>query len=120
MLTFAAFYLARLLLSLSLPDLPLSVPGWYLPLTGAIWAGVALALGIGLWRGSARAYRLMAWAVPVYLAWYWIDRLLLVRSDFSRRSLPAALVMTVAAVALLIVILTRPSLRAFFEERTHE
>ena len=90
-LTCAAFYLARLVLSLALPDLPLSVPEWYLPLTGAVWGGAALALGFGLLRGSRRAYRFLFWAVPIYLGWYWADRLLLVRSDFAQRSLPAAL-----------------------------
>jgi hypothetical protein len=118
-LTFAAFYLTRLVLSFSLPDLPLSVPGWYLPLTGAIWGGAALVLGIGLLRGSRPAYRTLLWAVPIYLAWYWADRLLFVRSDFAQRSLPAALVMSAVGVAVVILALTRRSTRVYFEERTH-
>jgi len=118
-LTCAAFYLARLVLSLALPDLPLSVPEWYLPLTGAVWGGAALVLGFGLLRGSQRAFRFLFWAVPVYLGWYWADRLLLVRSDFAQRSLPAALVMSAIAVALVTLALTRPSVRLYFGERTH-
>ena len=118
-LTCAAFYLARLVLSLALPDLPLSVPEWYLPLTGAVWGGAALVLGFGLLRGSRRAYRFLFWAVPVYLGWYWADRLLLVRSDFAQRSLPAALVMSAIAVALVYLAVTRPSARMYFGERTH-
>ena len=118
-LTCAAFYLARLVLSLALPDLPLSVPEWYLPLTGAVWGGAALVLGSGLLRGSRRAYRFLFWAVPVYLGWYWADRLLLVRSDFAQRSLPAALVMSAIAVALVYLALTRRSVRMYFGERTH-
>ena len=119
MLTCAAFYLARLVLSLALPRLPLSVPEWYLPLTGAVWGGAALVLGFGLLRGSRRAYRFLFWAVPLYLGWYWADRLLLVRSDFAQRSLPAALVMSAIAVALVALALTRPSVRMYFGERTH-
>ena len=118
-LTCAAFYLARLVLSLALPDLPLSVPEWYLPLTGAVWGGAALALGFGLLRGSRRACRFLFWAVPVYLGWYWADRLILVRSDFAQRSLPAALVMSATAVALVYLAVTRPSARMYFGERTH-
>jgi len=118
-LTCAAFYLARLVLSLALPDLPLSVPEWYLPLTGAVWGGAALVLGFGLLRGSRRAYRFLFWAVPIYLGWYWADRLLLVRSDFAQRSLPAALVMSAIAVALVYLAVTRPSARMYFGERTH-
>jgi hypothetical protein len=118
-LTFAAFYLARFVLGLTLPALPLTVPGWYLPLTGLIWGGVALLLGVGLWRGSHRAYRAMFWGIPVYLAWYWIDRLFLARSDFAQRSLPAALVMSVAAVTVIYLALTRRSARTYFEENRH-
>ena len=118
-LTCAAFYLARLVLSLALPDLPLSVPEWYLPLTGTVWGGAALVLGFGLLRGSRRAYRFLFWAVPLYLGWYWADRLLLVRSDFAQRSLPAALVMSAIAVALVYLAVTRPSARMYFGERTH-
>ena len=118
-LTFAAFYLTRLVLSLRLPDLPLSVPSWYLPLTGAVWGGGSLVLGIGLLRGSRRAYRTLFWAVPVYLAWYWADRLLFVRSDFAQRSLPAALVISAIFVVVVVVAMSRPSTRVYFEERTH-
>ena len=116
MLTFAAFYLARLVLGLALPDLPMSVPAWYLPLTGAIWGGLALVLGVGLWRGSRRAYRALFWLAPIFVAWYWMDRLLFVRSDFAQRSLPAALVMTILAAGLLYVALTHRSARTYFEE----
>ena len=106
-------------MSLTLPDLPLSVPAWYLPLTGAVWGGVALGLGFGLLRGSRQAYRFMFWAAPTYLAWYWADRLLLVRSDFSQRSLPAALLMTALGATLVYLALLRPSVRTYFRERTH-
>ncbi len=116
-LTFAVFYLARLALSLSLPDLPLSVPGWYLPLTGAIWGGTALALGLGLLRGVRRAYRLAFWMAPIYWLWYWADRLLLMRTDFAQRSLPAALVLSTGGLILFWWALTRPTARAFFEEK---
>ena len=117
-LAFAIFYLARLALSLSFLDLPLSVPAWYLPLTGAIWGGVALALGLGLLRGSPRAYRLTFWMAVVYWVWYWADRLLLIKTDFAQRSQPAALVVTIVSLILTVWALTRPSARAYFEERT--
>lgn len=117
-LTFAAFYLARLVLSRGLPDLPLSVPDWYLPLTGGVWGGLGLALGIGLWRGSRRAYRALFRAAPAYLGWYWMDRLLFVQTDFSRRSLPAGLLLSVVGLLVLYLALTRPSARAYFTETT--
>jgi hypothetical protein len=112
--------MARLALSLSLPDLPMSVPEWYLPLTGAVWGVLALVLGFGLLRGSRRAYRLLGWALALYLGWYWADRLLFVRSDFAQRSLPAALVISAIAVTLVTLALTRPSTRAYFGETRHD
>jgi hypothetical protein len=118
-LTCAVFYLARLVLSLTLPALPLSVPAWYLPLTGAVWGIVALVLGLGLLRGSRRAYRLLFWAVPIFLGWYWADRLLFVRTDFAQRSLPAALLISAAALVVVLLALTRPSVRTFFGETTN-
>ena len=118
-LTFSAFYLARLMLSLDLPDLPLSVPSWYLPLTGAVWGALALVLGVGLLRGSKRAYRLTFWIGAFYLLWYWIDRLLLARSEFAERSQPAALILCLAGSALVYLALTRPAARAYFRESTH-
>lgn len=117
MLTIAVFYLARLALSLRSLDLPLSVPAWYLPLTGAIWGGLASALGLGLLRGSPAARRFTPGAAVVYWVWYWADRLLLVQTDFAQRSRPAALVVTVVSLILIVWALSRPSARAFFEER---
>jgi hypothetical protein len=119
-LIFAAFYLARLALGLALPDLPLSVPDWYLPLTGAVWGALALATGVGLWRGARRAYRAMFWLTPLYLAWYWADRLLFMRSDFAQRSQPAAVVLSVVGVAAVYLVLTRHAARFYFEESTDE
>lgn len=119
-LLLAAFYLVRLVLSLDLPPLPLSVPSWYLPLTGALWGGVGLALSLGLWRGSARAYRLTFWTVPAYLLWYWLDRLVFLRSDFAEASRPAALLVSAAALIVVYGTLTRPSVRSFFRENSDE
>jgi hypothetical protein len=119
-LILAAFYLARLVLGLALPDLPLSVPDWYLPLTGAAWGAVALVEGVGLWRAARRAYRAMFWLTPAYLAWYWADRLLFVRSDFAQRSQPAAIVLSVIGAALVYLVLTRRSVRSYFEERVDD
>jgi hypothetical protein len=119
-LFFSAFHLARLVLSLTSPPLPLSVPPWYLPLTGAIWGGLGMFLTIGLWRGSQKAYRWALWTIPAYLAWYWIDRLVFLRSDFAQTSRPAALAFTGAALVLLLGALTRNSAREFFRERTDE
>ncbi len=120
MLTFSAFYLARLVLSLSLPDLPLSVPDWYLPLTGALWATTGLALTFALWRGIRRAPRAARWAGVVYLSWVWADRLLLVRTDFAQRSLPWWALATVLGAVLFFGALSQPGVRRYFAEMTDE
>jgi hypothetical protein len=52
----------------------------------------------------------------VGLGWYWADRLLLTRSDFTRDRWPLAALFTVLAVASVAVILSRPNVREYFQE----
>lgn len=119
-LFFSAFYLGRLAFNLQPSPFPLSVPSWYLPATGAIWGFMGLALSVGLWRGSTKAFRLAYWTVPGYLLWYWIDRLVLQRSDFAQVSYPAALLVSASFLVAVYGVLTRPSVRAYFRESPDE
>lgn len=119
-LTLSTLFLARLVLNLDLSPRPLTVPPGYLPLTGAIWGTAWLALSVGLWRGSGRAYDLTFWTIPAFAFWYWIDRLAFHRSDYAGVSRPAALLCSAAIAAAAFVVLTRPSVRRFFRERPDE
>ncbi len=109
-------YLARFALGLALPDLPLSVPEWYLPATGLVWGLGGLAAVYGLFRGRPWAPSLVRWGSGMYLLWYWADRLLLARSEYARVSWPAAALLSLAALGLLAWGLRRPAVRAYYRE----
>jgi hypothetical protein len=116
-LTFSAFYLARAVAGLTLlarPALPLTIPWWYLPLTGILWSGCGLVVAIGLLRGMSWGPHLLRWGMLAYLTWYWLDRLLLARSEYARQTVPASALLTALALALVFGALQQRSLRAYF------
>lgn len=116
-LTLATLHLARFALAMALPDLPLTVPTIYIPLTGALWAIGGAAVAIGLFSGRRWAPAAARWGGLAYALWFWADRLLLVETDYARRTRPASLALTVLGLAGLWWILHRPKVRNYFRER---
>ena len=114
---FSICYLMRLALSFVQCNLPLSVPFWYLPLTGAIWGVVGMTAAYGLFRGDLWAPRLVRWGTVVYTLWYWLDRIFLACNDYRRLTWPLMLVITLLAVLCTYWILSRPAIREYFGER---
>jgi hypothetical protein len=110
--------LARFGLSLSLPPLPLTVPPLYLTLTGALWGVGALAAAWGLFSGRRWAPTFSRWGFAAYALWYWADRLLLVRSDYSNQSLPASLAITVLLLVVGYWVLQVPKVQRYYREET--
>jgi len=115
-LIFSSYYLARLALGLNLPDIPLSVPQWYLPLTGAVWGGIGLATAYGLFCGYPWSLAVMRWGALAYALWFWADRLLLARSDYLGITWPAALAIMLPTILGIFWLLNRPGVRHFFGE----
>ena len=115
-LILAALQFARLALGLGLPALPLSIPRWYIPLLSAVWGLSAALAAYGLLRGHSWAYTLTCWGSVALAAWYWLDRLWLVRSDYARRTWPIGLVFTLIALGAVFWALSRPVTRKFFRE----
>ena len=114
---FALSYLIRLVLSFVQPDLPLSVPPWYLPLTGAVWFAAGSAVAYGLFRGLSWAPGLTRWGSVIYAVWYWLDRIFLAVSDYLRLTWPLALFITLLAVVCIFWIFSRPAIRGYFVEK---
>jgi hypothetical protein len=112
----AAAYLTRFGASLSAPGLALAVPQAYLTGTGAVWGGLALALGFGLWSGRRWAPILLRSAGLTFFAWYWVDRLAIVQSEFSRHTRLWAAAATVLVLAVVAWGVRRPDVRRFFQE----
>ncbi|MGD8814693.1 MAG: hypothetical protein PVI78_09485 [Anaerolineales bacterium] len=116
-LGFSIYYLVRLALSFVQLNLPLSVPVWYLPLTGAIWGAAGAVAAYGLLRGQAWALRLMRGGTVAFVLWYWLDRIFLACSDYLRLTWPLALIITLLAVLSIFWILSRPVIQEYFGER---
>jgi hypothetical protein len=92
------------------------VPTAYLTLTGAVWGGVALAAGSGLWRGAVWAPGLARWGSLAFGLWYWADRLFLVGTDYERTTRPWGLAVTVIVLLGLHAGLALPKSRHYFQE----
>lgn len=115
-LTLAMLQLARFGLSLSLPSLPLSVPPIYLTLTGAIWGSGALVGAWALYTGRSWAPSFARWGFIAYALWYWADRLLLVRSDYARQTIPASIAISVVLLIVGFWVLQVPKVRRYYRE----
>lgn len=116
-LILAAIPLVGLSAWFKLPDLPLSIPEWYLPLKNALWGLSGLALAVMLFRGHPLAPRIARGIGLALAIWYWIDRLLLVKSEHARQSHPAAAALTIFLILGLFGILSHRSVRIFYLER---
>jgi len=116
-LTLAVIYLWRLILGLNLPPLPFTVPTWYIPLTGGLWGIVALVDAAALFRGAPWAPGMTRIGTATYLVWYWLDRVLLVQSEYHRSTWPLALAISLSALVAVTWTLNHPTVRNHFEER---
>jgi hypothetical protein len=115
-LTLSGYYLIRLVLGLDQPDIPISIPWWYLPFTGAVWGAAGITAAYGLFRGTSWALTYTRWGAAAFAAWYWIDRITLSRSSYLDLTWPAALIITVVVLSGLYWLLHRPNTRSFFGE----
>jgi hypothetical protein len=112
----AGAFLVRLALSLSLPALPLTISPAYLALTGAVWGGLGLVVAAGLFLGRRWAAGAAAGVAVAFVIWYWVDRLLLVNTDYAARTWPSAAIASGLLLAAVAYLLTRPSTRRYLKE----
>lgn len=116
-LTLATIHWVRFALAFQLPALPLTVPNWYIPFTGAVWGATGLGIAIALFTGRKWAIAAtFGWSV-IYALWYWADRLLFVRGDYAQRTQPASLALTILGIGAVGLILRRRSVRQYFREK---
>lgn len=121
-LIMAGVHLVRFIQSLRQWDFLASLPAvhpLYTALTGLFWFGFLFLLGIGLLRGLRWAPRLTWLAALLYLAYFWLDRLLFVEpfgADGRDPALPFLAGSTILGLVLLYGILRRKSARRFFGE----
>jgi hypothetical protein len=117
-LVLSLIFLTRLILGLQLPDVPLQVPFWYIPLSGALWWACGVTVGIGLLRGWGWAPAFTRWSSLGAVAWYWADRLAFPPPAHAEDSWLIPAIACAAALAIVFLILGLPASRAFFKERS--
>jgi len=90
--------------------------GLYLVVTGLIWAGFGLPLFWGLWHGLSWAPGFLRIAAFAYLAYYWLDRLLL--SNHPGREANLLFAIGASSISLVVIywILSRRKARIFFRQ----
>ncbi len=89
----------RLIAGLHLPDLPLTVPRWYIPLSGGGLAVLPMIAAGGLFLRAPWAPAFTLSVAALISAWYWADRLLLTHSDYSQVTWPAAALVNLILLA---------------------
>lgn len=103
-----------------LPDIPLDIPKGYLLIRSTAWGMYGVLTGVGLWLGRVWAPRLVRWGGIAVLTWFTLDRLILARSDYAFKSLPANWLLFLAGLCLILWILHRPTAKVFFSENRDE
>jgi hypothetical protein len=120
LLALGLVYLMRMAGGLTAPDLPLSVPRWYLPLTGAVWGIGWSVCAAACFTGRRWAPRMITVIGVAFLAWYWLDRLAFVRSEYAVRTMPFSMGLTALGTVLVIAVLRQPAVRGYFRKPGHE
>jgi hypothetical protein len=100
----------------SLPDLPYTVAPIYLLIRNALWGAWSILAAFGAFFGRSWAPRLILWGGSAFVIWYWVDRLFLAQSDYSRANWPISAIITVLAIASVAWILSRQIVRTYFQE----
>jgi hypothetical protein len=115
-LILAALQLLRFLAALRLPDLGYSVPTWYLGVRNGLWFVLLLGIGLSLFSGRRWALRGVQVGTLLLFLWYWIDRLLLVQSNYIRQTSALSALLSITSIALFFWILSRSQVKTFFKE----
>jgi hypothetical protein len=100
----------------SLPDLPYAVPPVYLLIRNGLWGVWGLLAAFGAFFGKAWAPRLILWGGSALVIWYWLDRLFLAQSGYSRANWPISAIVTVLAMASVGWVISRPVVQTYFQE----
>ncbi len=100
-----------------LSTLPMDVPVTYLAISGTFWAGVGLAVIVGLWFGRNWSAHLTCAAFVIYAAYYWLDRLLVAESMAIAARWPFTAGLTIILLAFAFWTLSRSKARLFFANR---
>ncbi|KAA3644578.1 MAG: hypothetical protein DWQ07_14255 [Chloroflexi bacterium] len=94
----------------------LSVSPLYLALTGLLWALPSLVVAWSLWFRKRWADRAAIWGAVAFSIYYWLDRLLLGRSEAAESNMPFAIGMNIILLAIIVWVVQRARRRNYFGE----
>ena len=94
----------------------LSVSPLYLALTGLLWAVPSLMIAWGLWFGQGWSGRAVIAGAAAFTTYFWLDRLLLGRSQAAESNMPFALGMNIVLIAIIVWIVLRAKQHDYFGE----
>lgn len=117
-ITVAIVALSGLVAWFSLPDLPYTVPPIYLFVRNGLWGAWGILAAFGAFFGKTWAPRLIRWGGLAIVTWYWVDRLFLAQSDYSRANWPISAIVTALVIASVGWVLSRPVVRIYFQENS--
>ena len=81
-----------------------------------LWGVIGIGLSLGLFFGNPRTPKLTRWFTLIFLAWYWLDRIMFVKTDYVRGSTPAAIGTTLLGIIIIFWVLRRPGAETYFKE----
>jgi hypothetical protein len=108
--------LIRLVASRDLPQVNLTIPVWYISVTGIVWGSLGITAAWGLLSGRKWSRGLLRWGSLAFVGWYWIDRLLTIPSGYALKSWPFDSIATLVLMTILFWGLKRPSVSRYLEE----
>jgi hypothetical protein len=91
-------------------------PVFYLAISGLIWGLIGAALVWGLFLGRSWAPRLMKISAPLYVAAYWLDRLLVADRSAIASRWPFAVGLTLFLLSFTFWVLSRPKVQFFYRK----
>jgi hypothetical protein len=119
-LIFAIAHLAALGVTAGLDQVQLSVPPFYLYGKTLVWAAAGLVCAIGLFTGRRWAPAWTKWLALIYIAWYWVDRLLFSASDEALGSWKLSALLMGMIVGFIWWSLSRSKIQRFFRSTIDE
>ena len=93
---------------------------WYLFITGLVWGVLFLILAVALWFGFPWGRSGMRIAAIAYLAYDWIERLILWKLNTIGPNWPFLASASLVLLIWVLWVLSRPAAKIYFGDKSHE
>lgn len=90
------------------------IPPFYLAATGLVWTFIGTILVWELWTGKPGAPIAIGIFTVFYLAYYWLERIVLTPNGNTMRNWPFSIVLSIFFILFIFWTLSRSDAKAFF------